>query len=208
MSSASDSRTEASNPSSTATAALDPPQPGHLAKWNDQRGFGFIQPDDGGETVFVHISGFLPGARRPKEGDAVHFQIDREQRRTKAVNVKLKALPLPDTVVVAYGVGVLWLSMFFLFLFGIVDLWLPIAAYLVMSIITFGFYYVDKKRAEESRWRIASTSLHVLEAVGGWPGALLAMAMLRHLTRKREHLIMLSAIVSIHMAVWLVWWLT
>ena len=86
------------------------------------------------------------------------------------------------------------------------QLWLPIVGYLVMSIVTFGFYYADKKRAETNRWRITGTSLHVLEAVGGWPGALLAMAMLRHLTRKREHLIMLSAIIATHLFVWIVWY--
>ena len=195
------------NQAEPSAAALGPILAGHLAKWNDQRGFGFIQPDEGGDTVFVHISGFLPGTRRPEEGDAVKYQIDREQRRSKAVNVKVKALPLPDTVVVAYGVGVLWLTLYFLFLFGLVDLWLPIAGYLVMSVITFGFYYADKKRAEQHRWRVASTSLHVLEAVGGWPGALLAMAMLRHLTRKKEHLTMLCAIIAIHLSVWLIWYL-
>ncbi|HXC52149.1 MAG TPA: cold shock and DUF1294 domain-containing protein [Candidatus Limnocylindrales bacterium] len=182
-------------------------QAGRLLKWNDGRGFGFILPEAGGDTVFVHISGFLPGARRPKEGDVVYYDIEHEQRRTKAVNVRIKALPLPDTVKVAYGVGLLWLAIFFLFLAGVVEPALPIIGYLVMSIVTFGFYYADKKRAETNRWRITGTSLHVLEAVGGWPGAVLAMAMLRHLTRKREHLTMLCAIIAIHVAVWVVWYL-
>jgi PAS domain-containing protein len=47
----------------------------------------------------------------------------------------------------------------------------------------------------------------VLEAIGGWPGALLAMSMLRHLTRKQDHLIMLSAIIVIHLTAWLIWFL-
>lgn len=191
----------------SAQSATQTPQPGRLLKWNDDRGFGFIQPDDGGDTIFVHISGFLTGTRRPKEGDVVFYEVDHSQRRSKAVNVRIKALPLPDTVTVAYGVGILWLTIFFLFLFGLVELWLPVAAYMVMSIVTFGFYYADKKRAEERRWRITGTSLHVLEAVGGWPGALLAMAMLRHLTRKTEHLTMLCAIIAIHLVFWVVWYL-
>ncbi|MFN2378392.1 MAG: DUF1294 domain-containing protein [Candidatus Binatia bacterium] len=183
-------------------------QTGRIMKWADDRGFGFIQPEPSGDTVFVHISGFVAGPRRPKEGDVVFFQVDRRERRTKAVNVRLKALPLPDTVTVSYGVGILWLVVFFLYQFGLLELPAPIVAYLLMSIITFGFYYVDKRRAESQRWRINSTSLHVLEAIGGWPGALLAMAMLRHLTRKRDHLVMLSAIIAVHLAAWLYWFLT
>lgn len=197
-------------PSPTSNTVLPeaPVQTGRIIKWADDRGFGFIQPEPGGDTVFVHISGFVAGPRRPKEGDVVYFQVDRRERRTKAVNVRLKALPLPDTVTVSYGVGILWLVVFFLYQFGLLELPAPIVAYLLMSIITFGFYYVDKRRAEDQRWRINSTSLHVLEAVGGWPGALLAMAMLRHLTRKRDHLVMLSAIVAVHLIAWLYWFLT
>jgi uncharacterized membrane protein YsdA (DUF1294 family)/cold shock CspA family protein len=196
-------------PDRTSPAAdSEPVQTGRLLKWTDERGFGFIQPEEGDDTVFVHISGFVPGSRRPEEGDVVFFQIDREQRRTKAVNVRIKGPPLPDIQTIAYGVAVLWLTLYFLFFFGLVELWLPIIGYLLLSIVTFGFYYVDKKRAEGRRWRITGTSLHILEGIGGWPGALLAVAMLRHLTRKREHLLMLSAIVLIHLTVWLVWFLS
>jgi len=193
--------------SEQAVPAPDTVRPGRIVKWTDERGFGFILPEEGGDTVFVHISGFLPGGRRPAEGDVVYFEIDRSGRRTKAVNVRLKALPLPDTVVVAYGVAILCLTVLFLYALGFVQLGMPIAGYLMVSIITFGFYYVDKKRAESKRWRIHGTTLHVLEAVGGWPGALLAMAMLRHLTRKRDHLVMLCAIIVIHLSAWLVWYL-
>lgn len=198
-------------PSPPETAPSTPPegpdQSGFILKWNDDRGFGFIQPEGGAETVFVHISGFGNGGRRPKEGDVVTFRVDHGQRRSKAVQVRIKGLPLPDTVTVAYGVGLMWLTIYFLFLFDLLPLPWPLAGYLVMSIVTFGFYYADKKRAEARRWRITGTTLHVLEGVGGWPGALLAMAMLRHLTRKTGHIRMLAAISAIHLTGWLVWYL-
>lgn len=192
---------------SEATAPQAPLQKGFLLKWNDDRGFGFIQPEGGADTVFVHISGFPKSGRRPKEGDTVTYRIDRSERRTKAVEVRIKGLPLPDTVTVAYVVATLWLGIYFLFVLDLLPLPWPIAGYLVMSILTFGFYYADKKRAEARRWRINSTSLHVLEGLGGWPGALVAMAMLRHLTRRTEHLRMFVAICSIHLLGWLVWFL-
>jgi len=190
-----------------APAALGPVQKGFVLKWNDDRGFGFLQPEDGGATVFVHISGFANPGRRPIEGEEVRFRVDHSDRRSKAVEVRIKGLPLPDTVTVAYGVGVLWLTLYFLFLFHLLPLPLPLVGYAVMSIVTFGFYYADKKRAESRRWRVTGTTLHVLEALGGWPGALLAMAMLRHLTRKAEHIRMVAAISAIHLVAWLIWYL-
>lgn len=185
----------------------EPLQDGFVLKWNDERGFGFLQPDDAGPTVFVHISGFANPGRRPSEGDRIRFRIDRSDRRPKAVDVSVKGLRMPDTVTVAYCVGVLWLTLYFLHVFQLLPLPLPLVDYAVMSILTFGFYYADKKRAEARRWRVTGTTLHVLEALGGWPGALLAMAMLRHLTRKPGHIRMVAAIATIHLVAWLLWYL-
>ena len=49
---------------------------GILSRWNDQRGFGFITPNDGSEEVFVHISAFPPQGLRPKVGDRVLFTLE------------------------------------------------------------------------------------------------------------------------------------
>ncbi|NER31568.1 MAG: cold shock domain-containing protein, partial [Symploca sp. SIO1C4] len=39
---------------------------GQLVAWKDDRGFGFIKPDDGGKEVFLHISTLKGADRRPK----------------------------------------------------------------------------------------------------------------------------------------------
>jgi cold shock CspA family protein len=48
---------------------------GTLTKWNDDRGFGFITPAQGGAQVFAHISAFPRDGQRPRLGERVTFEI-------------------------------------------------------------------------------------------------------------------------------------
>lgn len=48
---------------------------GTLTKWNDDRGFGFITPTQGGPEVFAHISAFPRGGQRPRLGELLSFEI-------------------------------------------------------------------------------------------------------------------------------------
>jgi len=60
-------------------------------KWfNSQKGFGFIQPEDGSSDVFVHISAVeRAGMGNLHEGQRVSFELEQGQRgRTSAVNLK------------------------------------------------------------------------------------------------------------------------
>src|SRR6195256_108838 len=54
-------------------------------KWfNTAKGFGFIQPDDGGSDVFVHISAVeQAGLRGLNEGDLVNFELEQDRRSGK-----------------------------------------------------------------------------------------------------------------------------
>jgi CspA family cold shock protein len=62
-------------------------------KWfNGQKGFGFIQPDDGGNDVFVHISAVeRAGLSSLAEGQKVSFEIKADPKRGKssAENLRL-----------------------------------------------------------------------------------------------------------------------
>jgi CspA family cold shock protein len=55
-------------------------------KWfNDQKGFGFIQPDDGGKDVFVHISAVeRAGLRVLNEGQKIAFDVVADRRTGKS----------------------------------------------------------------------------------------------------------------------------
>ena len=61
-------------------------------KWfNAQKGFGFIQPDDGGNDVFVHISAVeRAGMSSLNEGQKVSFDVvvDRRTRKSSADNLR------------------------------------------------------------------------------------------------------------------------
>jgi CspA family cold shock protein len=61
-------------------------------KWfNDQKGFGFIQRDDGGKDVFVHHTAITAsGFRSLAEGQAVQFDIVEDAKGPKAQNVQVK----------------------------------------------------------------------------------------------------------------------
>ena len=63
-----------------------------VVKWfNGQKGFGFIQPDDGGQDVFVHISAVeRAGLSTLKEGQKVSYELERGRNgKTSAVNLRV-----------------------------------------------------------------------------------------------------------------------
>ena len=59
-------------------------------KWfNTTKGYGFIQPENGGADVFVHISAVeKAGLRALNEGQRVEFEEQKERGKTAAVNLK------------------------------------------------------------------------------------------------------------------------
>jgi CspA family cold shock protein len=68
-----------------ATCALEKKMPTGTVKWfNGQKGFGFIQPNDGGNDVFVHISAVeRAGLAGLAEGQKVSFEIKTDKMRGK-----------------------------------------------------------------------------------------------------------------------------
>lgn len=59
-------------------------------KWfNSQKGFGFIQPDDGGKDVFVHVTAVeRAGMRQLDEGQKVSYEISMDRGKAAAANLK------------------------------------------------------------------------------------------------------------------------
>ena len=61
-------------------------QKGTVKFFNFTKGFGFIQPEGGGDDVFVHQSGLIDEIR---ENDKVEFETERGKKGINAVRVKV-----------------------------------------------------------------------------------------------------------------------
>ncbi|MDE3762501.1 cold-shock protein (plasmid) [Sinorhizobium meliloti WSM1022] len=63
---------------------------GTVRFFNDDKGFGFITPENGGTDVFVHVSALQRGGSL-KEGDKVSYEVgqDRKTGKSKAENVSV-----------------------------------------------------------------------------------------------------------------------
>lgn len=168
---------------------------GNIKSWEDDRGFGFIEPKHGGENVFVHVKAFTQRTGRPQIGQLVSFEVElgprgkkratrvEPLRRSRAPRVRRKESSAP------WGTATLFAIPGFVLLYLVVAvLWRPPAAlagiYLAASVATFLAYAVDKSAAQRGRWRTSEGALHVFAMVGGWPGALIAQQFLRHKSAK------------------------
>lgn len=68
-------------------------QTGTVKWYNGQKGYGFIQPDDGGKDVFVHATALeRAGMRTLNEGDKIGFELQTDQRSNKVSAVNLQAV--------------------------------------------------------------------------------------------------------------------
>lgn len=160
---------------------------GVLERWEDEKGYGFIQPDEGGREIFAHIHDFTEKYPRPRDGDQVGYREGTdEQGRPCAKHIirpqlqkrKRPSRFLPLLLILAYLGWFAWKSRqgaypeaFPLYLAGI-------------SFLSYLHYAWDKRRAIRKKFRISEARLHLLDLLGGWPGGLLAQRTFRHKVSK------------------------
>jgi uncharacterized membrane protein YsdA (DUF1294 family)/cold shock CspA family protein len=163
---------------------------GRISNWNDDKGFGFVMPHDGGIRAFVHIKAFQFGSRRPVDGDLISYETSKDaQGRINAINARFAGqkkvekreprTPLPR---LALGVIAL-LAILAGALRGIVPAVVPIG-YLSFSVLSYLAYRRDKSAAGKGMQRTPEGTLHFVDLLGGWPGALIAQQQFRHKTVK------------------------
>lgn len=61
---------------------------GIVKRWIKSTGYGFIEPEEGGEDILVHHSD-IGGLYELREGQKVEFEVDKTRARLRAVNVKV-----------------------------------------------------------------------------------------------------------------------
>ena len=190
---------------------------GRISDWNDDKGYGFVMPHGGGDRAFVHIKAFQPGPRRPVAGDLVSYAITRdahgrnnatevrfagqriERRKPATPPMRISRIPrmlLGIACLLAIALGAV---------FGILPIVLTIA-YVLLSLLSWLMYWLDKEAAQRSAQRTPENTLHLVDLLGGWPGALIAQQQFRHKTVKAsfQFVFWCSVLGNLALATWLV----
>ena len=168
---------------------------GHLKSWNDDRGFGFIEAELGGEEIFVHIKSFPAGSGRPQVGQLLSFEVElgpQGKKRAKGIELvrasvhrkrRRETLPAEWSIASALAIPMFLVVYLWVSLTWQVPWWIALC-YLGASFVCFITYAIDKSAAENDRSRISENTLLTMGLACGWPGAILAQQALRHKTSK------------------------
>lgn len=163
---------------------------GRISGWNEDKGYGFVVPHDGGDRAFVHIKAFQRGSRRPAEGDLISYAINKDGRgRTNAIDVRFAGQRIQQRKAPHKPMPRMALGLIFLAACAagtMLDI-IPAAItvlYVALSVLSYVMYTTDKRAAGTHRQRTPEHALHLADLLGGWPGALVAQQLSRHKTAK------------------------
>lgn len=171
-------------------------QKARILEWYPAKGFGWLQV--GKTRVFLHIRDFSERRKQPTVGDVVRFQMGRDAQGRACAT---QAVHIND------GGRLMWFD--WLIVAGLIVLpgialaywdwdWRRAAAvFAAISSVTYIAYAHDKRRARSRGWRVTEATLHLLEAIGGWPGAFLAQRRLRHKCSKLSYQVVFWLIVLV-----------
>ncbi|MES2879519.1 MAG: cold shock and DUF1294 domain-containing protein [Pseudomonadota bacterium] len=168
---------------------------GRLKTWNDARGFGFIEPHQGGQEIFVHITAFPAGTGKPVPNLKVSFEVEQKADGKKRAKNVIFGRPARAVSRIGGRAANSWAveNTIVLTVFALAYLvvtvvwgtsWYLAVGYFGMSLVCAFAYGMDKTAARNGHWRISESTLLFLGMIGGWPGAIVAQQTLRHKTSK------------------------
>lgn len=184
---------------------------GRIIKYDAEKKFGFIQTKNN-KDIFFHIREFRP-RREPVVGEQIVFELGEDnQGRICAVNIQELSFVIQkeqerqikiqrrqayeahqERQEQKHGVlnAVCIFSLVYLILIAIAVLFFNISKiilvwYVIISIVSFIVYYLDKVAAENDERRTPEKTLHLIDVLGGWVGASFAHKFLNHKATKAE----------------------
>ena len=171
---------------------------GRITDWNDEKGFGFVAPNGGGDRAFVHIKAFERVSRRPVSGQLISYELATNDCATSqglpGIQVSRQYFDQRSRASTRAAwlrkiIGAVFLILLLLaWLFSKIPLAVPLV-YAGTSLFAFILYGADKSAALNNRWRTPeSTARHVPLALLGRrsPGALIAQDAFRQQVAWRE----------------------
>lgn len=192
-------------------------QQGKIIRWQDEKGFGFIQTQNQQE-IFFHIRDYCANTR-PVLNEKVFFDMGVDkQNRPCAKNIqqaefvqqkvanhnaylqRQQAREISENTLsnfVIFGLGFLAVLSITILLLKLS--WLILGWYVLIGLITFGVYAKDKSSAKNNGWRTPENTLHTLAIFGGWVGASVAHKMLKHKSSKTSFRQIFYATIVINM---------
>ncbi len=134
---------------------------GTIRTWNDERGFGFIEPAQGGQEIFIHIKAFTSRAGRPQQGQRVTFEVELNtegKKRARAVepfrSSRTSARSKTGSPAQRGTAGYFAILAFAVLYVGAAIVWqVPVwvaGLYLAASVVALFTYAFDKSAAGES----------------------------------------------------------
>lgn len=166
---------------------------GKITNWNDEKGYGFVEPNGGGDQAFVHIKSFSERKRRPSDGDLIVYSLVKEKGgRFKATNIEFRhhqssAIKPNKNQRKIGSIFTVCFCIFIVYATGVGKFPIQLVAiYIIASVITFLAYAIDKSHAQNNNWRTKESTLHLFGLMCGWPGAFWAQNKFRHKSKKTE----------------------
>lgn len=185
---------------------------GIIKSWLNDKGFGFIQPNQGGKDIFIHIRDLKHENYQPKIGDKIVYKISSDKNGKlrasdafiKGQQITNKQKPIKKTKTIQLNLLPRLILALIPFILSAVlikqhNIYIPLCAYLFFSPLTFIFYAYDKSMALKDKWRTSEATLHLLELLGGWSAALITQYTIRHKNKKTSFQIIFWLIIISHL---------
>lgn len=171
---------------------------GTVTAWDEDRAFGFIEPVQGGQAIFLHITALPARSGRPTLNQRVTFEVELNRdgkKRAKKVQFARSGRPARASRSSTRSASATWggatllaIPAFLMLYLAVAMVWrVPVAVgmgYVGASVVCFLAYAADKSAAQRGHWRTPESTLLLLGLLCGWPGAVLAQQFLRHKSTK------------------------